>query len=1021
MNTIQSVKSILRLSAAGLILAAAASGRAQVAQTLYSSVTNGARDNYSGPIGCKFEVGSSNVVVSHLGYYSVNTNTGLVTSHQVGILNTAATPLVLAQVVVPAGTAAYWTNDYYWVALNPPMLLQSNTSYIVAGLPESGDGDPWPDLYTPTWNTYFVGTNGSATRTGVYAPSPSGWPPTGFGSYGANETYGAPELGNLQVGQALVGVQQTNVAVSAGQTLSVTGFAAGQLPITYQWYSASGAAVTGQTNATLTISNSALGNSGTYYLAASNALGGEISSNVVVQVSAIPVGISQQPTNETVYANYPATFTVVASGTPPISYQWYRDGAAIPGATTNSYSFIASMTNNGDTYYCMLSNNINSVAQTVNSSTATLTVIANLAQPQELLHGFNSNLPNNNYAGQQGGQFTVGSNSVMVTHLGYYAWPANTVTNGSAVTCTLTYSHHVAIYTGDGSVLLGYVLVPAGSNPVLDGYMWQPLDPPLLLTNNTKYLLVAETFSGADPWGDVYPITDLNPYFASSCDAIYGGYGFGTAPYLGGQYAGQMYSAPNMAILSLPAPTAFVLPTNITQYAGFSATFTASVAGQPPLDVQWYEEPNILLPGQTNQTLVLSNLTVGESGSYYVIATNTVSGMGVQSPDSTLDVLPDVGPSITTDVQSQNVYAHQTVQFSVTATGTPTLTYQWTFDGNAIAGATNDVLTLTDVSSNNAGSYQVLVSNNYGSAASSVAVLTVTTPGFGSYGSAVLGTNLLLYYTFSDVNSGLGIATNDGSLGPAYNGMYEGAYGSAPGPLTNTDTNNLALALDGLTVDVVIPSLTNVILTNCTIAAWVNDVNNPQSGGNEAIFFQRQSDVFGLSVNPSTITGADQLRVTWNGTVHDSGLVLPTNQWALAAMTVDPTNIGVYLQTGAGLESTNFSGTFASQDFTGVSYIGWDTAGGANGRRWSGDLAEVMLSDQALMPVGVNALYLGVPASATLTISSSARNVVVTWPGGTLLQSTNVLGPWTPVSGATNGVYSTAASGTAMFYKVQLQ
>jgi hypothetical protein len=169
------------------------------------------------------------------------------------------------------------------------------------------------------------------------------------------------------------------------------------------------------------------------------------------------------------------------------------------------------------------------------------------------------------------------------------------------------------------------------------------------------------------------------------------------------------------------------------------------------------------------------------------------------------------------------------------------------------------------------------------------------------------------------------------------------------------------------------------------------------------------------------IAGAgDQLRVTWAGTVHDSGLVLPTNQWAFAAAVVSPTNITVWLQNGAGMQSTNISGSFSTANFTGNSYVGWDTAGGSAGRRWTGPIDEVMLFNQALSPAAINALYLGVPASATLTIARAGTNVVITWPGGALQQAPTVVGPWSATVGATNGVYTVAPSGD-LFYRVQLQ
>ena len=68
-------------------------------------------------------------------------------------------------------------------------------------------------------------------------------------------------------------------------------------------------------------------------------------------------------------------------------------------------------------------------------------------------------------------------------------------------------------------------------------------------------------------------LPDLNPYFASVCDATYWGNAWPSAT-AGGGYAGQMYSAPNLAILALPALSAFVQPASIAQVAGTSAALT---------------------------------------------------------------------------------------------------------------------------------------------------------------------------------------------------------------------------------------------------------------------------------------------------------------------------------------------------------------------------------------------------------------------------------------------------------------
>ena len=84
-------------------------------------------------------------------------------------------------------------------------------------------------------------------------------------------------------------------------------------------------------------------------------------------------------------------------------------------------------------------------------------------------------------------------------------------------------------------------------------------------------------------------------------------------------------------------------------------------------------------------------------------------------------------PTITAQPQSQTVNLGATAQFSVTATGSGTLTYQWLFKGNPIGGATGTTLTVTNAQTSDAGTYSVVVDNG-SQVTSDGAVLTVNQP-----------------------------------------------------------------------------------------------------------------------------------------------------------------------------------------------------------------------------------------------------------------------------------------------------
>lgn len=83
--------------------------------------------------------------------------------------------------------------------------------------------------------------------------------------------------------------------------------------------------------------------------------------------------------------------------------------------------------------------------------------------------------------------------------------------------------------------------------------------------------------------------------------------------------------------------------------------------------------------------------------------------------------------TITTQPVSQIIIIGYPVTFSVVATGTPTLTYQWYKDSVLIAGATNSSYTIPVVDSTDAGSFTVTVTNGGGTVTSTAAVLIIAT------------------------------------------------------------------------------------------------------------------------------------------------------------------------------------------------------------------------------------------------------------------------------------------------------
>src|SRR6202041_1804162 len=113
----------------------------------------------------------------------------------------------------------------------------------------------------------------------------------------------------------------------------------------------------------------------------SNTAGSVTSSAATLTVNAAVVAptITTQPVSQTVTAGQTATFSVVAGGTAPLSYQWQKNGVNISGATASSYTTPATATtDSGSTFDVVVSN----TAGRVMRSAAALTVNAAVAAPR---------------------------------------------------------------------------------------------------------------------------------------------------------------------------------------------------------------------------------------------------------------------------------------------------------------------------------------------------------------------------------------------------------------------------------------------------------------------------------------------------------------------------------------------------------------------------------------------------------------------------------------------------------------
>jgi hypothetical protein len=183
-----------------------------------------------------------------------------------------------------------------------------------------------------------------------------------------------------------------------------------------------------------------------------------------------------------------------------------------------------------------------------------------------------------------------------------------------------------------------------------------------------------------------------------------------------------MTSAPEGAV----PPTITTQPSNQAANIGQPATFTVVATGTPPLTYQW-KKNGAAISGATSSTYTTPGTTTSDNASQFTVVVSNSAGSATSSAATLTVNAAAVAPSITTQPASQTVTAGQTATFTVAATGTAPLTYQWKKNGAAISGATSSTYTTpATTTSDNALQFTVVVSNSTGSATSSAAILTVT-------------------------------------------------------------------------------------------------------------------------------------------------------------------------------------------------------------------------------------------------------------------------------------------------------
>lgn len=511
-----------------------------------------------------------------------------------------------------------------------------------------------------------------------------------------------------------------------------------------------------------------------------------------------------QPASINVPLGQTATFTVTATGTGPLTYQWFKNGLPISGANSSTYTTPATLAGDSGSVFTVT---VSNPAGSVTSGPATLTVqlpppVAKSIVPSSATPPYNSSVmlvPTFSGGTAVIGSTGVGSSDITASAVNGASYPTPALTSTTAYTLTVTDSKGNVVSTTCVVTPTGVSITPISpaNQTLAPGQITFTATASGGATNGLTWTASSGTFSGniwtAPTVAGTYTITATsvdNPSVSVTTTITI------SAPVILTQPVGQhvctgsgilltvsasyatsyqwnLNSTPipgatnpsyNVAaaasgdagnysvtvtngVASVTSTVAIVAvgssitsnPTGLSLHPTQTAAFSIAAQGVGPLAYQWYQIPS---GGSTGVLIISANLSTyttpaidltNNGDQYYATVTDSCGVL--TSTDAALTVTAgNVPPTIITQPVGQTVAAGGTTSFSLVATGTPVLTYQWyrvpagQATGTAIPGATSASYTVPSsatATTNDQDSYYAIVTNSYGQAVSQRAPLAV--------------------------------------------------------------------------------------------------------------------------------------------------------------------------------------------------------------------------------------------------------------------------------------------------------